>query len=113
MALQPWHHAAVYAIERVLAEYDGVGAADPQTARLGGPAPTNGRRNHQLAGSDSPGLEPEPDGLCVGWEASLAAGASASTRARCGRVGSMCASTGAPAHLTLVRAQPSTCRPSA
>ena len=72
-------------------------AADPQTARLGGPAPTNGRRNHQLAGSDSPGLEPEPDGLCVGWEASLAAGASASTRARCGRVGSMCASAGAPA----------------
>src|SRR5918997_1412696 len=95
VALQPRDHATVYTVERVMAEHDGIGAADSEAASVGRSAPADARGNYQLAGSDSPRVEPDPDAIRVGREARVAASAAASTRACGGRLGRMCSSAGA------------------
>src|SRR4051794_25129189 len=58
VAVPAWHHAALYAARRQLAEHGRVHPAHPQAPRLGGPAPPVARRDRHLVRADRRGLEP-------------------------------------------------------
>src|SRR5216683_6602763 len=69
MAVRPRRTAAVHPIERLMAEHDGVGPADPHPSRTERPRANFTAGHHDLARSDRSGLERRPDTLRVGWTA--------------------------------------------
>jgi hypothetical protein len=65
-----------------VAEYGGIGVADPQAAGTFRSAPPDARGDHHLAGGHSRGLERGPNAVCLGWQAPGATTASTTTTAR-------------------------------